>query len=406
MKTLPSPVRRSFATLRGWPVRVGSALLWLLALVFVQTAGHAGVGTGGTGAYAMGRVAGVKPLVVNHIRFDDSTAAVVDDDGLPRAADAVRPGMTVEIDSTKVRLTADGATATASAIRTTTELLGALATVDPATGVLGLLGQLVRVDATTVFDDRLSGGLGGLQPGQWLQVSAAYDPASGSYLASRLEPADAAPAFKLRGVVSNIDSNARVLRIGTAEFAYSGVTPPVPLAVGAYVKMQLLPGPVETTRWTVSAFRSATAMPADGREGHLSGPVTTLTSAKLFSVNGQPVNAEGATLPVGGVGVGTRVEVEGRFKDGVLMATQVEAGDDDDGVGLEYESEGKISSVDAAAGTFVLRQKIISTSRRDLRLIGGTLADLAARKKVEVHGIIAPDRVNVEATEIVFKRGR
>jgi hypothetical protein len=381
-------------------------LLLTLTLVFMQSAGHAGVGTGGTGSYAMGRVAGVQPLVVNHIRFADSAASVVDDDGAPRSADQLRPGMTVEIDSTPVRLTAGGATATASAIRTTTELLGALATVDRATGVLGLLGQLVMVDSSTVFDDRLSGGLDGLVSGQWLQVSAAYDPASGRYLASRLEPADGATAFKLRGVVSGIDANARVLRIGAAEFAYSGVTPPAPLAVGSYVKVQLLPGPVETVRWTVSAFRSATAMPADGREGHLAGPVTGITSPTKFSVNGQPVDADGAPLPAGGIVVGARVEVEGRFKDGVLKATQVEAGDDTGGAGLEYESQGKISSVDTTAGTFVLRNKIISTARPGLRLIGGTLADLKARKQVEVHGYIALDRVRVEATEIVFKGGR
>ena len=54
------------------------------------------------------------------MRYDVSAASLVDDDGKPIAADQVQPGMTTEIDSTVVRLTPTGATATASLIRTTT----------------------------------------------------------------------------------------------------------------------------------------------------------------------------------------------------------------------------------------------------------------------------------------------
>jgi len=402
MKQRSSPIRYAFSPGLGWPGRVGLGLV--LALVLL--AGQAGVGTGGTGSYAQGRISTVQPLVVNHISYDDSAAQVVDDDGVPRSPDQLQPGMTVEIDSTVVRPTPDGASATASRIRTTTELLGPLAALDRATGRLSLLGQAVQIDASTVFDERLAGGLDGLAPGQWLQVAAAYDPASGLYRASRLEPAAGAAAFKLRGVVNGLDTHARVLRIGAAEFSYAGVSPPAPLGLGVYVKLQLVPGPVDTTRWTVSAFSSATAMPADGREGHLSGLVSSITSSTLFSVNGQPVDASAVPLPGGGAGLvlGASVEVEGVFKGGVLIASQVELGDDDANSGLEYESQGAISAVDNVARTFVLRRKIISTARSDLRIEGGTLADLAPHKRVEVHGFISVDRVHVEATTIVVGR--
>ena len=385
----------------GWLMRLALGLALSLAVL----TGQARIGTGGTGAYAFGRIAAVQPLVVNHIRYDDSAAKLVDDDGMPISRDQLQPGMTTEIDSTVVRLTSNGATATASRIRTTTELLGALASVDRVTGVLSLLGQTVQVDAATVFDDRLAGGLDGLAPGQWLQVAAAYDAASGRYRASRLAPADGAAAFKLRGVVSGLDPNARVLRIGTAEFSYAGVAlPPTPLGVGVYVKLQLAPGPVETTRWTVTAFASATAMPADGREGQLAGLVSSITSDTRFSINGQPVDVGAVAVPGASLVLGAAVQAQGTFQGGVLIATQVEFGDSASDARLEYEGSGTISSADPAAGTFVLRGKVIGTARSDLRIVGGTRADLTAKKRVEVHGFLAKDGVNVEATVIVLDR--
>lgn len=390
-------------SLRGWPTRLGLGVALSLALL----AGEARVGTGGTGAYSFGRIAAVQPLVVDHVRFDVAAATLVDDDGKPIGADQLQPGMTTEIDSTVVRLTPTGASATASRIRTTTELLGALAAVDPAAGVLSLLGQTVQVDASTVFDARLAGGLDGLVAGQWLQVAAAYDAASGSYRASRLAPADGAAAFKLRGVVGGVDVNARVLRIGAAEFSYAGVAlPPAPLVVGAYVKLQLVPGPAETARWTVSAFASATAAPADGREGRLAGLVSSVSSGTRFSINGQPVDASAVALPGGGAELvlGAAVRVEGTFKGGVLIASQVEFGDSETDSGLEYESQGAITSADPAEGTFVLRGRTIGTARTDLRIVGGTRADLTPSRRVEVHGLIAKDGRHVEATVIVFDR--
>ena len=403
---LPSSSFLGFVTapsLLGWPLRLAFGFALSLSLL----AGEARVGTGGTGAYSFGRIAAVQPLVVNHVRYDVSAASLVDDDGAPIGADELQPGMTTEIDSTVVRLTPSGASATASRIRTTTELLGALASVDRATGVLSLLGQTVLVDASTVFDARLAGGLDGLVAGQWLQMAAAYDAASGRYRASRIAPADGAAAFKLRGVISGIDVNARVLRIGAAEFGYAGVAlPPTPLGVGAYVKLQLVPGPVETARWTVSAFASATAMPADGREGHLAGLVTSITSATQFSVNGQPVDIGAIALPGGSAGlvIGAAVQAEGIFQGGVLIADQVEFGDDAADSSLEYESQGRISAADPATGTFTLRGRTIGTARSDLRIVGGTRADLTKGRRVEVHGLIAKDGLHVEATEIVFDR--
>jgi Domain of unknown function (DUF5666) len=388
---------------RALPLRLGLGV----ALALVLLAGEARVGTGGTGAYSFGRIAAVQPLVVNHVRFDVAAASVVDDDGAPIGADQLQPGMTTEIDSTVVRLTPSGASASASRIRTTTELLGALAAVDRAAGVLSLLGQTVRVDASTVFDERLSGGIDALVAGQWLQVAAAYDAATGLYRASRLAPADGAVAFKLRGVVSGLDVNARVLRIGMAEFGYTGVAlPPMPLGVGSYVKLQLVPGPAETARWTVTGFVSATAAPADGREGHLAGLVSSISSATRFSINGQPVDASAVALPGGGAGLvlGAAVQVEGTFQGGELIASQVEFGDSWVDSSLEYESQGMIASADPAAGTFVLRGKTIGTARGDLRIVGGTRADLTPYRRVEVHGLIAKDGRHVEATVIVFDR--
>lgn len=379
-----------------------------LALALTLLAAQAGVGTGGTGSYAQGRLSTAKPVVLNNVLYDVSSAKVYDDDGNLRSADDLQPGMTVQIDSTVIRFSGGSATATASRVSYAPELLGPLAALDPASGLLSLLGQSVLVDADTVFDSRLAGGLAGLVPGQWLQVYGAFDAASGSYRASRIEPADGASAFKLRGVVGALDVNARVLNIGGAEFAYSGAAAvPNNLALGAYVKMHLLPAPPETARWTVTSFSSATAAPADGREGHLTGLINSFSSTAAFSVNGQPVTTSGATFSDGTAGIvlGALVEIEGQFQGGVLRATDVGLfswGADDSGV--EYDSQGAISSVDAAANSFVLRGLTISTARSDLRIIGGTLADLKPRKRVEVQGLMSSDRKHIDATLIQFNR--
>ncbi|MGE5115419.1 MAG: hypothetical protein ACM3N6_02890, partial [Betaproteobacteria bacterium] len=63
------------------PLRAGLlALLVALAGAGLVSCGG-GVGTGGTGSYGSGPVSGFGSIFVGDIEFDDSAAAIVDDDG-------------------------------------------------------------------------------------------------------------------------------------------------------------------------------------------------------------------------------------------------------------------------------------------------------------------------------------
>ena len=59
-----------------------------------------------------------------------------------------------------------------------------------------------------------------------------------------------------------------------------------------------------------------------------------------------------------------------------------------------------LSGATGRMGRQVLEQLLTAP---DLRLVGGTRADLTAHRRVAVHGLISRDGGRIEATEIVFE---
>jgi hypothetical protein len=264
----------------------------------------------------------------------------------------------------------------------------------------------VQLTASTVLDERLLGGLGGVVVGQVLEVHAAYDTASGVYKATRLEPRSGASSYRLRGVVQQLDATARSLRIGTADFSYVSIgNPPTNLAVGSFVRLQLQTAAAGSTRWTVTAFGNAGSDVVDGRKARLKGLVTAFTSLADFSVNGQRVNASGATVEGGSassLALGLRVEVEGTVQAGVLRATEVDIDTGDDDEPREFELKGAIASLDTVNKRFTLRGVVVSYAVAGVVYKDGTVADLAVNRRVEVKGVLASDGVTLLAQEIEF----
>lgn len=379
----------------------------LAALVLFGGCGG-GVGEGGTGggsSYAQGAINGFGSVIVNDVRYDETAAQVLDVDGNSRPSSDLRLGMTVDIDSSAITQTLTGPTASATRIRYASELLGPLAAVDSANSRLTLLGQTVQVSATTVFDDRLVGGVAALAAGQLVEVYAAFDPASGAYRATRIEPGSGAASYQLRGVVSQLDSGARTLRIGNAIFSYTGASAvPAALANGLFVRLRLQPAAATSSSWTVLSFASGTSTPPDGLQAKLKGLVSAFTSTADFSVNGQRINASGASFPDGSAGLvlGARVEVEGSVQAGVLRATQVAIESPEEERDHGFELKGTISALDTALKTFVLRGLVVSYAGSTVRFKDGTAADLAVNKRVEVKAQLAPGGITLVATEISF----
>jgi len=377
-------------------------LLVLAGLAAAVSGCGGGVGTGGTGSFAQGPINGFGSVIVNDVRYDDSLAQVLDADGTARSRDDLKLGMTVSIASGAISATLSGQTASATQIQYASEMLGPLAGVDRNAGLLTLLGQSVQIDPTTVFDERLAGGLAALAANQLVQVYALYDAASARYRATRVEPVDSAASYQLRGVVTQLDSAAKTLRIGSAQFNYasaSGV--PASLANGDFVRMKLQIAAPGSTRWTLLSFGGAALAPSEGVAVKVKGLISAYGSSASFSVNGQPVAAAAAQFPNGSaLSLGLRVEVEGTAQGGVLQATRVTLLSDQAEEQHGFELHGSISALDPAAHSFTLRGVVVDYGSSVFK--DGTAANLALNVRVEVKGVLSNDGTRLIASEVQF----
>ncbi len=377
---------------------LAGVLALLAAAAFVAGCGG-GVGSGGTGGFASGPINGFGSVIVGGVRFEDSTAEVEDLDGTRRSRDDLRLGMTVDIDSTAI----SGSAATASRIRFESELSGLVGLVDRAGGSFTLLGQRVTVDDSTVFDERIDGGLAGLASGQPVEVYAVFDTAAQRYRATRVEPAALALGLRLRGPVAELNTAAQTLRVGSTSYSYTGASGvPAGLVVGQFVRLRLEAELLPMPRWVVRSFGTALRPWADADGVKLEGLITNYTSAAAFSVNGRVVDASGAS-PGSGLAAGVRVEVEGSLRNGVLRATRVVIKSDDEVRDRGFELDGLITAVNGGVVSFVLRGVTVNTGRADLRYEDGTAALLTVGRRVEVRGLLSADRRSVDATRIRFR---
>lgn len=391
--------------------RQAAAVLLAAAAAFVSACGGGGDGadlsssaTEGATSYASGPISGFGSVIVNGVRYDDSSATVLDDDDGGRSRDALRLGMMVEIDGAQM----DHAAAQGKALRIRfgSEIVGPVGSVDVAAGTLVVLGQTVRTTATTVFDDSLAGGLAALTAGTVVEVHALFDAANGSYIATRIEDEDNTSFYKLRGVITNLDTSAKTFTIGSEVINYAGLTVaelPNALANGQRVRVRLQTSQV-AGQWVAVALRPGVRKLEDRDDAHLRGTITAWNSATDFAVNGLPVDASSASFPDGSAGVvlGAQVEVEGKVVNGVLVASKVELDARHAEERHGFELHGAISALDTATRSFTLRGVRVSydaaTTFRD-----GSAADLADGRRVEVKGTPSADRTTLVASRIAFE---
>ncbi|HSV59589.1 MAG TPA: DUF5666 domain-containing protein [Variovorax sp.] len=358
-----------------------------------------GVDTGGTGSFASGRVAGFGSIIVNNVRFEDSSASVTDDDGRSRSRDELRLGMVVEIQSGAITqgTAATLGSATASAVNIASEIKGPVQAI--AGSSLTVLGQGVIVVATTLFEDGLS--LQAIRVGDIVEVYG-FIGANGQITATRIEREDAGTSnFKLRGFVANLNTTARTFSIGGATISYASVVPLPSLANGNFVRVRV--NTVQSAGvWT--ATRIEVRRPFDNRgEAEIEGIVTAYPgSGTSFQVNGLPVDASGARFKDGSIAnlaLGARVEVEGAVLNGVLMAREVEFKDvADEG---KVEVKDVIQSVNPPSGFVVRGVRFFHDFAT--RFKDGTAARLVPGARVEVKGSLTAGGASVHADEVDFE---
>ncbi|MEO8526868.1 MAG: DUF5666 domain-containing protein [Caldimonas sp.] len=385
----------------------------LMAAVFLISCGG-GVDSGGTGApmapsFASGAITGFGSVIVNGVRFDDSSAVVTDAAGNARSRNDLRLGMTAEVRGSAIVIDAAGnSVATARSIVFGSEIVGPVVANDLVARTLVVLGHSVDIAATTVFESSLAGGQAALAIGDIVEVYARIDTATGHYSATRVERKAAAASFELRGVVAGLDTAARQFSLGSTRISYAGVPDsgvPAALANGRFVRVMLNATIGAGGIWTAVALTDATSRIDDGDDADVDGLISAFVSVNQFSVNGTVVDARSASFPNGsaGIALGRRVEVEGRSVAGVLVATRVTLVTEGSGSGEEFDVSGAIVSVDAAAQTFTLRNVVVSYSGSvDFR--NGTAANIVVGQRLEAKGTLSADGTRMQASSIEFDR--
>lgn len=355
--------------------------------------------------YTQGVISGFGSIIVGGIHFDDSLAAVSDDDGNRRNRSELKLGMMVEVDAGNVDRAAGSARA--MQIRWGSEIVGPVGAIDTAASTVQVLGQTVLVTTSTIFDDSLAGGLTALDSGQVVEVHGILDPANGRVVATRIESEDAAAAYKLRGAIANLDTVAKIFTINGELISYAGLPPglvPPSLANGQVVRVLLQTAQVGRA-WVATSLRGGLRLPELAhREAHVEGVITVFTSTASFQINGLLVDASQANFPDGtaGIGLGARVEVEGTVTNGVLVASKVEIEERRTMGHRPLELRGELGNLNANDKTFALRGVTVwygsAVVYRD-----GTEAMLANGRRVEVQGVLSTDRTRLEAQRIEFK---
>lgn len=404
MKHATSTLRRA----RAW---------WRTGLLLALLGGcGGGVDSGGTGGatvtYANGPINGYGSIIVNGVRFDDNspTLSVSDEDG-PRGKDALKLGMVVEVRGSAIVTDASGArSSTATSISFSSELVGPIRSIDLTSQTLNVLGQTVEVKLATVFDETLPGGLTALAVDNIVEVYALYNAADNLYVATRIERKSPGPAqFRIRGKVSGLNTNNKTFMFGTELIDFSALAPnevPTTLVNGAIVRVRVYPLQ-SGGAWTATRLRDGLDLPDNGAHAQVEGFIGNFSangSIAQFSIGGVSIatNANTIVSPPGAtLAAGLRVEVEGSFANGVLIAERVELEDDLDPP--KFDLRGPIEDFNPTDLTIRVRGQVVSyASTPEYVPAGSSESNLAPGVSVEVKATLVGGN-RLQATRIEFK---
>ena len=369
-----------------------------------SSTGVGSVSGGGTGSLSVGPISGIGSIILNGVRYDDSLARVLNDDGELRNRNELKLGMIVRVKGKKDARKSDK-TDQAEEISFGSELQGPIdsASINATAQTFKVLGQNVQITATTIFEEGLT--FAALADNNVVEVYGFVDPVQNLMTATRIERKVLAnvKVFKVQGRVSNLSDTT--FQIGTLVISFtSSVLPPrLSLSNGLLVRVRLATTPTTGTR-TALRIRQVEFEIEDYNEAEVKGTITAFTSPASFSVNGLQIDASNIS-PTVGLRLGVRVEVEGRLVKGVLVAKKVELEDEQDR--LKFELQGIVSNLTTvpAGVTFTLTSSggisakvtvIFTDVFFENRL---TAADLRNGIRLEIKGVALSDGT-IKATVI------
>lgn len=367
----------------------------------------AGGGSTGTGI-SYGTITGFGSVIVNGVKYNTDAATILLDDN-PGVEDNLRVGMAVRVEGT---VNDDGTTGAATKIEFNDLLEGTVGTPpNLTTNTLVAMGQTVKFDNLTVFEDKVTGTTGTLVgasasviAGNVIEVSGWLDD-SGAVRASRVERKAAsftAGELELKGTIANLNDTAKTFTIGGLTIDYASATSiEGTLINGVSVEIkstQALSG----TTMTASKVVVKSSPFADVTSGRLEieGYVTALTTSDEFAMGSQRVKTSASTVFENGtaanIAVGTKLEVKGTMSSsGVLNATKVSIR-----LPNNIEIEATVDAVDANAKTVTLLgvavQMTSATQFEDdsnAKLRPFSLANLSQGDYVEMKGYLKDGKV-------------
>lgn len=339
-------------------------------------------GTGGTGVFALGAIAGFGSVIVNGIRFDDK-AATVQLDGLVATASQLRLGM---VASVRGERGADPATGVASSIEVWSIAQGLIT--QSGAGQFTVAGVSVQTDNTTLVDGISS--VAALVPG--LRVAVWGLPGnSANWLATRVAVVTD-PSVVSTGVIG-IAGTQRSLN----GWMLSGAGADN-LSAGQLVRVQ----GTRTAMSSSMAVSRVKVLEPGGQslpqgEVEIEGLVTSAPTASGFTLGGLAVDTTSAifNVPAAQITLGARVEVHGTWLSGVLKASKVELENEQSPHSAEIT--GVIEEFNSL-GDFVVRGQ--RCNARGATIKNGTAANLKVGVKVKLEGVVSGSILEVTELEL------
>jgi hypothetical protein len=385
---------------------LGTAFAFALACVLAacgadQVAGIQGSGSPiAAGATSQGPITGFGSIFLDGVEYTTSNAQIRID-GQSATESQLRVGYVITLRGT---VSSDGKTGTATEVNFTQGVRGVISAIDTSASTFTVLGQVVQVTDTTLFDASIQPtDLTGLQTGNAVQVSGFAD-ANGTLVATRVELSGANPTLQVKGTLLSLDALAKTFKIGTLTVDYSGGTVTDALSNGSVVIVQgsalSNAGALIATRVEVVKGLGAAA----NDRGQLEGVIMTFASGSDFTVAGQRVITDASTeLLLNGVALALNVpvKVRGTFNSaGVLVASRVE---------VKPRSfariRGLVDSISATSNTLTVLGVTITTDsttsfndKSDQNLRSFSFADLRTGDYIEARGSAGANGSGLVAT--------
>ena len=265
--------------------------------------------------------------IVNGVTFDTSSAVFTIDGSVGTQAD-LAVGQVIVIAG---ELGDDPTTGTADSVTFDDAVEGPIESIDLVAGTFSVLGQTVRVDAATSFDDDIDPAtVEGLNVNDFVEVSGFFL-ADGTISATRIELRSVAGEFELTGIVSNLSGMTFEINGFSIDFSaamldnFPGGAPENGQLVEAKGDSLGASGELIATR---VEFKGGD-FGEDGDRAEVEGFITRFVSATDFDVEGIPVITNAQTVFENGtsadLALNRKVEVEGDINaSGTIVATEIE----------------------------------------------------------------------------------